>query len=103
MFSSTKELLKIVNAVRDKQESNHQEIDKRLDTIEKVLIVQETNLQLHMKRSDNLEKLVEGIREKDIEPVKKHVNMVEGSLKLIGLIGLIVSILTGLFKLFGTI
>lgn len=34
-------------------------LDERLDTVEKILAVQEQNLQLHMKRSDALEAQVE--------------------------------------------
>jgi len=98
-----KDLLSAIDKVRKTQEENHKEVDTRLDNIEKILVVQEANLQIHMKRSDNLEKLVQTLQEKDIQPLRKHVNMVEGALKFIGLFGLAVGIFVSLFKLFGVI
>ena len=74
--------------------------DKRLNDIEKVLIIQESNLEKHMERSEHLEKIIEKMEEKDLKPLRRHVAMVEGGLKLLGLIGLLVGILSGLFKIF---
>lgn len=80
-------------AVLLKIETIHKEFDQRLDAIEKVLILQEENLRTHMKRSDNLEKLVDKLRAEDIKSLTTHVNMVEGGLKLLGVISLIIGIL----------
>lgn len=74
-------------------------LDERLDDIEKILVVQEANLKEHMKRSDNLEKIVENVRDNELTMVKKHVHMMEGALKLLGVGGLIVTVITGVFKL----
>lgn len=82
---------------------NHEIVDGRLNTIEKVQAVQEANLKEHMRRSDNLEAIVSDMKEKDVKPVKKHVAMVEGGLKLLGILGLLVSIIAGTLKIFGII
>lgn len=102
-MSNRKSVYSEIEKLSKLQQENHKEVDTRLDNIEKILVVQETNLQIHMKRSDNLEKLVQTLQEKDIQPLRKHVNMVEGALKFIGLFGLAVSIFVSLFKLFGVI
>jgi hypothetical protein len=53
-----------------------------------------------MKRSDNLEKLVNTIQEQDLKPLNKHVSMVEGAAKLLGVISLIIGIAASIFNLF---
>ena len=82
---------------------NHEIVDGRLTTIEKIQAVQEANLKEHMRRSDNLEKIVTDMEKKDIQPVKRHVAMVEGALKLLGIIGILVSIVSGILKIFNVI
>ena len=77
--------------------------DLRLDNIEKVLIAQEINLKEHMKRSDNLEKMVDNINNKELKPLRRHVSQVEGALKLLGTLGILVSIIGGIAKVFGII
>lgn len=62
----------------DRIEDKVDKIDERLDSIDKTLAVNTESLQIHMKRSDALESM--------IKPVQKHVDMVEGALKLIGLV-----------------
>lgn len=59
---------------------------------------QHITLQDHTRRSEALEKLYELVRS-ELEPVKKHVAMVDGALKFIGLIGVIVGIITGIVSL----
>lgn len=92
-----------IAALLDKTERQHNELDKRLDNIEKVLLAQEINLKEHMRRTDALEKLMETIREKEMLPIQKHVNMVEGVFKFLGLIALLLTIVSGIGKLFGVI
>lgn len=86
--------------IEEKLDSFKQDADKRLDNIEKVLILQEANLEKHMERSEHLEILIDRMEESDLKPLRKHVAMVEGGLKLIGLVGILVGILIGFFKLF---
>lgn len=78
----------------------YNEVDERLDNIEKVLILQEENLKIHLKRSDNLETLIDRLKENDIKPISKHVAMVEGAAKLIGIAAVGVSIVSGIFSFF---
>ena len=82
------------------------EMDTRLDNLEKVTLLQEANLKAHMKRSDHLEQIVNiesEKREKAEKKMEKHVNMVEGAFKLVGLISLVVTIIGGVAKMFGVI
>lgn len=66
-------------------------LDERLDTIEKVLIKQELNLEIHIKRTNLLEESVELLRQ-DLRPVERHVDYIHGALKFIGIVSLIVGI-----------
>lgn len=79
-----------------------EEFDGRLDTIEKVLIIQEENLRTHMKRSDSLEKMIDSIRSTDIPPLKKHILMVEGVMKFLGLLSLLVGSAVGVISIFSS-
>lgn len=101
LLGDIKELLKKINNLDEKMHKNAEQTDKRLDSIEKVLIVQEQNLKEHMKRSDSLETIIDHLKEKDVKPLTKHVNMVEGALKLVGILSVIVSLIGGIIKLFG--
>lgn len=103
-MTRTKQTLEaILTAYMDKAQRQHDELDKRLDNIEKVLIAQEINLKDHMRRSDQLEALMDNLQEKELKPLQKHVNMVEGVFKFLGLIALGVTIISGLAKLFGIV
>jgi hypothetical protein len=98
-----KTLEELLEGLTDKVDEQHKDIDRRLDNIEKVMIVQELNLKVHMKRSDNLEDLVNAIQEKELKPLHKHVSQVEGVFKFLGLLALILTIATGISKLLGLI
>lgn len=81
-------------------QNQYNDLDKRLDNIEKVMIAQEINLKTHMARSEHLETIVESIQEKDLKQLNKHVALVEGAFKLLGILSIVISILTGIAKLF---
>lgn len=75
-----------------------EKLDSRIDNIDitlakqsVILENQHASLEVHIKRTDLLEA--------KLEPVEKHVDMVAGALKLIGLIGAMIGIITGLLKL----
>lgn len=91
----------LIKNLYEKIDKNHESVDKRLDSIEKVIIVQEQNLQTHMKRSDMLETMYIELKENEIKPLTKHVNQVEGGLKLLGVISLLLGIVAGIIKIFG--
>lgn len=99
-MAKPKSLETLIVSLSEKNETQYKDLDKRLDNIEKVMIVQEVNLKSHMQRSDHLEAIVESLQEKEIKPLTRHVAMVEGGIKLIGLIALLLGIITGLVKLF---
>lgn len=68
----------------------------------KILAKQEENLEIHIKRSDALEELIQLTKKElgaEIEPVKKHVIMVNGILKFVGGIGIIIGIATGVVEI----
>lgn len=66
-------------------------IDDLADAQAKMNVIlgqQHVSLKDHMRRSDALEQ--------QIQPIKKHVAMVEGALKLLGLISLLVGVYVGI-------
>lgn len=88
-----------LEAAVDKLHTKVDEVSDKLSDINETLNRNTDSLELHMKRSDALELMLkdqEKSFEAQIEPIKKHVNMVKGALKLIGL----VSTLLGILKLF---
>lgn len=103
MFWKLNAIYKKLEKMENKIHHDHKVSNERLDKIEKVLIVQEQNLQTHMKRSDNLEKIVQNIENKELRPIRKHISMVEGGLKLIGLLGVLASIVASVLKVIGII
>ena len=73
-------------------------LDERLESIEKAqaeaninAAKQEVNLELHMKRTEMLESRM--------EPVERHINILNGALKAIGAGAVVVSLITGILKL----
>lgn len=94
------DLVQKIDALYVMVDSFHKEADQRFDSIERVLILQESNLKIHMKRSDALEQLLEKTKEQDIKPIARHVAMVEGVAKFIGFISMGVSIAAGVFGIF---
>jgi len=102
-WKSIDQLANQIQQLNSKIDTHSKDTDRRLDNIEKVLIIQEQNLKDHMKRSDHLEEIVQQMKDQDISQLRRHVNMVEGALKFIGLLGVLVSIVGGVFKIIGVI
>lgn len=94
-----KDITEAVKRLEKKLDGFINDTDKRLDAIEKVEIIQDQNLREHMRRSEHLETIVSALQEKEIKPIRKHVNMVEGGLKLLGILALVATLL----KAFGLI
>ena len=74
------------------------DIDNRLDKIQddltdiKVTLARNTDsLEHHIERTDSLQTIV--------EYVQRHVHKVEGAMKLLGVISLVVGISTGIYQL----
>lgn len=69
----------------DKLDSKVDRLDGRLDSVDKTLAVNTEQLAGHMRRTELLEA--------DLKPIKKHVGHVEGGMKLLGVVAVIVGIL----------
>jgi chromosome segregation ATPase len=72
-------------------------LDERLDSVDKTLIKQEANLAEHIRRTEIAEMNISDIQDQ-FKPVQRHINMVEGSIKFIGLISLAVGIAVGVLQ-----
>lgn len=75
--------------ILDRIEAKVDKLDDRLDLVDITLVKQEANLKEHMRRTHLLEGKVEHIEteiQKELEPVKKHVNQVKIVAKIIGII-----------------
>ena len=71
-------------------------IDKIIEDMHAVkthLAVYNEQLKIHIKRSETLES--------KIEPIEEHVYMMNGALKVLGVVSAIVAIVAGLIKIFG--
>lgn len=86
-----KDLLEIVF---DKQEH----IANELAEIKVITAKQEENLRHHMYRTQIAEENIELLRG-EMKPVQDHVRIVEASLKILGLISLIVGLITGVIEI----
>lgn len=98
-----------INSRMDRVEAKMDAQDARLDSIDRTQIKQEVNIGEHIRRTDLNEEQVkmnkaesdakiESLR-KDQEPLKRHVVIVEGMLKGLGLIAMLVSMGAGIVKI----
>lgn len=77
------------------------DMDKRLDSIDRTLAAQHVEIQNHIKRTDIAEQRQNNFEKLMIEVVLKHINQVNGALKLIGILATIVGIFAGIAKVIG--
>lgn len=75
-------------------------IDTRISDMGETLIRQEGHLREHMRRSDALEVMILNL-ESEFKPVQKHIIMVEGIIKFLGLLSLVIGVAGGILRLFG--
>lgn len=66
-------------------------LDERLDSVDKTLIKQECNLELHMERTEQNEKMIETIVA-ELKPVKTNMHYMHGALKALGVLSLLLGI-----------
>lgn len=66
-------------------------VSDKLGSIDSTLAAQHVSLEMHIKRTDLLEA--------QIEPIKKHVAMIQGALKLIGLVSVAAGVVEGIVAL----
>lgn len=102
-LGSIQEILKQIRKINERMDTHSKDTDERLDNIEKVMIAQEINLKEHMRRSDNLEEMLDHIKEKELKPLARHVAMVEGALKFIGVLGILASVAGVIARFFGVV
>ena len=79
------EVITRVDGSVDKIESKIDKLDSRLDDVDKTLVKQEAQLAEHIRRTN--------ILEKELKPVKIHVERVNGAFKLLGIVASILGIL----------
>ena len=53
-----------------------------------------------MQASNTLKSLYDNMQKNDIEPLKSDVNKAKGAIKVLGLLGTLITIIMGLIKLF---
>lgn len=94
-----KQVLERIDKLDDKVERKFDNVENRLDSMDKTLVKQEENLKEHMRRTELAERSIEKM-DTDLKPIKKHVDMLQGVFKFIGLIATVVGIIAGLAKLF---
>lgn len=75
----------------DRIEDKVDSISDKLGATNEILAAQHESLKQHMRRSDLLEQAM--------KPLQKHVAMVDGALKLIGLLAAVAAIVELLLKL----
>ena len=70
-----------------------EKIDERIDNIDKHLAVYNSQLRYHIKRTDMIEK--------DIEPLKVHLNKTHGILTFIGVIATVITVVATIVSIKG--
>lgn len=76
------------NRIEDKIDK----ISDRLNSIDVTLAKNTVSLEEHIKRTNLLEE--------EVKPIKKHVDMIEGALKLIGVLAMIAAIIETIHTVF---
>lgn len=82
----------------DKIEEKVDRIESKISSIDITLAKQAKDLEHHIYRTDLAESNIELLRS-EIEPVKKHVALVDASLKVIGAIATIATFVLGVVRL----
>lgn len=74
------------------------ELRKEMNNMNVIQGQQHITLQDHTRRSETLEKLYEMLRE-ELQPVKTHVAQIEGALKFLGGMAVLVGMIAGLMQI----
>jgi hypothetical protein len=74
-------------------------LEEQLHTMDKTLVKQEENLKIHLYRTELAERNID-LLSKALEPINKHVSHMEGALKFIGILSLVVGVVSILGKFF---
>ncbi len=73
-------------------------LDARLDDIDKTLILQHASLEEHIRGVRAAEANLDLLRAQ-LQPIQKHVAMIEGVLKFVGGAGILITVLFELYKI----
>jgi archaellum component FlaC len=82
----------------DKIEEKVDRIEEKISSIDITLAKQSKDLEHHIYRTDLAESNIEMLRS-EIQPVKKHVALMDASLKVIGAIASIATFVLGIIRL----
>lgn len=82
----------------DKIEEKVDRIESKISNIDVTLAKQAKDLEHHIYRTDLAESNIEMLRS-EMQPVKKHVALMDASLKVIGAIASVVTFIAGVYKL----
>jgi hypothetical protein len=82
----------------DKIEEKVDRIEEKISNIDITLAKQAKDLEHHIYRTDLAESNIEMLRS-EIQPVKKHVALMDASLKVIGAIASIATFVLGIIRL----
>ena len=83
--------------MNENQESKLDHVVNEITDIKIIITKQEENIRHHIYRTDLAEKSIEALRD-DLKPVETHVKNVEGALKLLGALSVVVTICAGVVK-----
>lgn len=79
--------------ILEKQEK----IGEDINEIKVVIAVQEEHLKTHIRRTELAEENISLLRN-EVEPIKKHVQYINGILKFIGLLSVITTLIASVLK-----
>jgi predicted nucleic acid-binding Zn-ribbon protein len=82
----------------DKIEEKLDKVEEKISSIDVTLAKQAKDLEHHIYRTDLAESNIELLRT-EMQPVKKHVALMDASLKVIGAIASVVTFVIGVIKL----
>lgn len=83
----------------DKLDNKLDQIEERLSSIDVTLVGQAADLKYHIKRTTLAEERMEHI-ETQLEPIKKHVAVINGVFKFIGFTVSVLGAVAGVAKIF---
>lgn len=75
-----------------------EKIDSRLDSIDKTLIKQESNLEHHMARTEANEKMLSVLKD-EIKPIISHIDAIKIAIKTIIVLGAVSAAILGIVEL----
>jgi predicted nucleic acid-binding Zn-ribbon protein len=90
---------KVMNEQLSKIEEKLDKVEEKISNIDVTLAKQAKDLEHHIYRTDLAESNIELLRT-EMQPVKKHVALMDASLKVIGAIASVITFILGIVKIF---